>query len=143
MSARAQAGVSAAQFSVLAQPGQMQALAPQGTADTLAVVRLLRTRMAQKHTWFAAGTDAKMVVAWLREAGAVASNAELPESDFPVAGREFILHFPSVGPLEWSRGLNHPASQYAVQVGSSRCIYGWSTFRVARAHKTIEFTGEN
>jgi hypothetical protein len=57
--------------------------------------------MAQTHTWFGTGTDAKMVVAWLREAGAVASDAELSESDFPTNGREFILHFPSVGPLEY------------------------------------------
>jgi len=84
------------------------------TADTLALVRPLRTHMAQRHTWFATSIDAEMVVAWLREAGAVASNTELPDNDIPADGREFILHFPTVGPLEyWPNEIrlsDYPAS---------------------------------
>src|SRR5262245_2372187 len=57
--------------------------------------------MAQTHTWFATVADAAMIIAWLRAAGAVASNAQLPECEFPADGREFILHFPSIGPLEY------------------------------------------
>lgn len=57
--------------------------------------------MAQTHTWFATNTDAKLIVAWLRAAGAVVSGSQLPEGDFPADGREFILHFPSIGPMQF------------------------------------------
>lgn len=57
--------------------------------------------MAQTHTWFATNLDAKLIVAWLRDAGAVASGTQLPEGDWPADGREFILHFPSIGPIEF------------------------------------------
>jgi hypothetical protein len=57
--------------------------------------------MAQTHTWFATIADAAMIVSWLREAGAVACNAQLPEGDIPPDGREFVLHFPPIGPLEY------------------------------------------
>jgi hypothetical protein len=56
--------------------------------------------MAQSHTWFATGTDAKAIIEWLREAGAVALGTQLPAGDSPADGRELILHFPSIGPLE-------------------------------------------
>jgi len=57
--------------------------------------------MAQTHTWFATNTDAKLIVAWLRASGAVASGTQLPEGDFPADGRELICHFPSIGPLQF------------------------------------------
>lgn len=57
--------------------------------------------MAQTHTWFATAADAKLIVSWLREAGAVGNNAPLPEGDCPADGREFILHFPAIGPIEY------------------------------------------
>ena len=57
--------------------------------------------MAQRNTWFATSADAQLVVAWLRETGGVGLDNTLPVADFPSDGREFILHFPSVGPIEF------------------------------------------
>lgn len=57
--------------------------------------------MAQTHTWFATADDLTLVLDWLREAQAEVVGV----SPFPVAlpcdGRELVLHFPSIGPLEF------------------------------------------
>ena len=57
--------------------------------------------MAQRNTWFATSADAQLVVSWLRETGAVGHDNPLPTADCPSDGREFILHFPSIGPIEF------------------------------------------
>ena len=57
--------------------------------------------MAQRNTWFATSVDAQLVVSWLRDTGAVGHDNPLPTAACPSDGREFILHFPSVGPIEF------------------------------------------
>jgi len=58
--------------------------------------------MSQSHSWFATVSDAKLIISWLGEFGAVqASGLQLAEGDFQADGREFILQFPSIGPLEF------------------------------------------
>lgn len=57
--------------------------------------------MAQTHTWFATSNDAKLIVSWLRDVGAIVPGAELPKDDHPPDGREFILHLPAIGPVEY------------------------------------------
>src|SRR4051794_17267282 len=57
--------------------------------------------MAQTHTCFATTADTRMIVSWLRDAGAVGHGAELPQGDCPADGREFILHFPTIGPVDF------------------------------------------
>jgi len=57
--------------------------------------------MAQTHTWFATATDTNLVLSWLRDVGAVGHGAQLPKDDCIADGLEFILHFPSIGPIEF------------------------------------------
>jgi hypothetical protein len=56
--------------------------------------------VSKTHAWFGTKDDADRVLAWLSEAGArLASGAPL-EGDWEPDGRELILHFPSLGPIE-------------------------------------------
>ncbi len=57
--------------------------------------------MAQTHAWFATATDTKLIVDWLREAGAVGHGSQLPDRDCPTDGREIVLHFPAIGSVEF------------------------------------------
>jgi hypothetical protein len=57
--------------------------------------------MAQSHTWFATIADARLVLSWLDQAGAVSVAGGLSELDIAADGREFVLHFPAIGPLEF------------------------------------------
>jgi hypothetical protein len=62
--------------------------------------------MAQTHTWFGTPADVRLIVSWLREAGAVGYGTDLPEGDCPADGREIILGFSSIGPIEfWPGGV--------------------------------------
>ncbi len=57
--------------------------------------------MTQTHTWFATADDLKLIFEWLREAQAlVVGMSSIPE-ELPTDGRELVLHFPSIGPLEF------------------------------------------
>ena len=49
--------------------------------------------MAQTHTWFATGTDAKAIVEWLREAGAVALARSCPPVIFQQTGASSFFTF--------------------------------------------------
>ena len=57
--------------------------------------------MAQSHTWFATETDTKQILSFLHDSGAVGYGAELPEGVCLANGREYILHFPKIGPIEF------------------------------------------
>jgi hypothetical protein len=57
--------------------------------------------MAQTHTFFATAADTNLIVSWLRDAGAVGLRTPLPQGDCPTDGSEFILHFPTIGPVEF------------------------------------------
>lgn len=63
--------------------------------------------MAQTHTWFATAEDLKLVLDWLREAQAEILGISPFPSELAADGRELILHFPSIGPLEfWPEEIN-------------------------------------
>jgi hypothetical protein len=57
--------------------------------------------MAQTHTWFATADDLKLILAWLREAQAEIVGVSSFPTELPADGRELVLHFPSIGPLEF------------------------------------------
>jgi hypothetical protein len=57
--------------------------------------------MAQTHTWFATADDLPLLLDWLREAQAEAVGMSTFPAELPTDGRELILHFPSIGPLEF------------------------------------------
>lgn len=57
--------------------------------------------MTKTHTWFATNADLKLILAWLREVDAqIIGMASIP-GELPVDGRELVLHFPSIGPIEY------------------------------------------
>jgi hypothetical protein len=57
--------------------------------------------MAQSHTWFATDQDVKLILAWLQEAGALFVGSSIADIDRLDTGRKYILHFPSIGPIEY------------------------------------------
>src|SRR3972149_7813577 len=63
--------------------------------------------MATSHTFLATSRDTKIIIDWFCEAGALAVGACLPEAECPSDGREYVLHFPAIGPLEfWPDEIN-------------------------------------
>ncbi len=65
--------------------------------------------MSKSHTWFATKDDAETIMAWLRDAGARQLNSKPLGRDWEPDGREIVLHFPSVGPIElWPAEITRP-----------------------------------
>lgn len=65
--------------------------------------------MSKSHTWFATKYDAEAILAWLRDAGARQLSGEPIEGGWEPDGREFVLHFPSIGPVElWPAEIATP-----------------------------------
>ncbi len=57
--------------------------------------------MAQSHTWFATSEDMSLILDWLRDAqGQIVGMSQFP-AELPCDGREVVIHFPSLGPLEF------------------------------------------
>ena len=57
--------------------------------------------MSRSHTWFATKNDADTILTWLRDAGARRLSGEPLEGEWEPDGREFAIHFPSIGPVEF------------------------------------------
>ncbi len=57
--------------------------------------------MAKSHTWFATSQDMPLILDWLREAKAEVLGMSTFPDDFASDGREFVLHFPLIGPVEY------------------------------------------
>ena len=65
--------------------------------------------MSRSHTWFATKCDAESILAWLRDAGARQLSGEPVEVGWEPDGRELVLHFPSIGPVElWPTEIATP-----------------------------------
>lgn len=65
--------------------------------------------MSKSHTWFATKDDADIIIAWLRDAGAEELNGKPLYGDWVPDGQEIVLHFPSIGPIEfWPHKINLP-----------------------------------
>jgi hypothetical protein len=65
--------------------------------------------MSKSHTWFGTQNDVKLIIDWLRDAGARQLNGNLLEGEWVADGRELTLHFPSIGPVEyWPDKINVP-----------------------------------
>jgi len=65
--------------------------------------------MSRNHKWFGTTNDTGLIVAWLREAGATLIGGGPLEYDGSVDGREFAIHFPSIGPIEfWPTDISPP-----------------------------------
>jgi hypothetical protein len=56
--------------------------------------------MSKSHTWFATKDDAESLIAWLQDAGARQLNGKPLDGDWEPDGREIVLHFPSIGPVD-------------------------------------------
>jgi hypothetical protein len=57
--------------------------------------------MAQTHTWFATSDDLPLILNWLCEAGATLADTSVPITDLHADGSERVLHFSSLGPIEY------------------------------------------
>jgi hypothetical protein len=57
--------------------------------------------MSKTHTWFATADDVALILNWLREAQAEVVGISPFPAKVPTDGRELVLHFPSIGPLEF------------------------------------------
>jgi hypothetical protein len=57
--------------------------------------------MSKSHTWFGTKSDAELIIAWMRDAGARQLNGDPLEGEWVADGRELALHFPSIGPVEF------------------------------------------
>jgi hypothetical protein len=65
--------------------------------------------IGRSHTWFGTKHDAETIVAWLRDAGAQQLDGEPLEGEWLPDGREFPVHFPSIGPVEfWPTKVRPP-----------------------------------
>jgi hypothetical protein len=65
--------------------------------------------VARNHSWFGTKNDADVIVKWLRDAGATRIGGGALEYDGVTDGREFPIHFPSVGPIEfWPTRIGFP-----------------------------------
>jgi hypothetical protein len=65
--------------------------------------------MGRSHTWFGTKSDAELIVAWLRDAGARQLDGDPLEGEWVADGRELALHFPSIGPVEfWPDKISTP-----------------------------------
>jgi hypothetical protein len=65
--------------------------------------------MAKSHTWFGTKSDAELIIAWLRDAGARQLDGGPLEGELVADGREFALHFPAFGPIEfWPDEISTP-----------------------------------
>ena len=56
--------------------------------------------MSQTHDFFATTNDLPIIHDWLREAGGVPYDYS-GFDDVPVDGREIVVHFPAIGPIEF------------------------------------------
>lgn len=65
--------------------------------------------MSKSHTWFATKSDAELVIAWFREAGARQISGDRLDGEWEPDGREVVLHFPAIGPVElWPTEIKTP-----------------------------------
>jgi hypothetical protein len=66
--------------------------------------------VSKTHTWFGTKNDANLIASWLRDAGATRIGGGALEYDGSTDGREFPIHFPSIGPVEfWPSKISLPA----------------------------------
>jgi hypothetical protein len=67
--------------------------------------------MSKSHTWFGTKNDGELIIARLRDAGARHLNGIPLKDEWIADGRELVLHFPSVGPVEfWPNETSLPES---------------------------------
>jgi hypothetical protein len=65
--------------------------------------------VSKSHTWFATKNDAELVIAWLNDAGACQISGETLDAEWKPDGREIVLHFPTIGPVEfWPAKIETP-----------------------------------
>lgn len=65
--------------------------------------------MSRSHTWFGTKSDAELIIGWLRDAGARQLNGDSFEGEWVADGRELVVHFPSIGPVElWPDEIGAP-----------------------------------
>lgn len=57
--------------------------------------------MAQTHTWFATSDDLPLILNWLCDKGAALADNSLPITELPPDGSERVLHFASLGAIEY------------------------------------------
>lgn len=76
--------------------------------------------MARTHKWFGTANDAGLIVAWLRDAGATRIAGGALDYDGTTDGREFAIHFPSIGPVEfWPDDISVPKYGSAPKFGDN------------------------
>jgi hypothetical protein len=65
--------------------------------------------MAKTFNWFGTGNDARLIVEWLKNAGAVLVGRNSIDISDATNGEELVLHFPSIGPIElWPAEITLP-----------------------------------
>ena len=65
--------------------------------------------MSKTHTWFGTKNDTELIVNWLKNAGATRIGGAQLDFDGVTDGREFPIHFPSIGPVTfWPSKINLP-----------------------------------
>jgi len=65
--------------------------------------------VSKSHTWFATKNDAESVIAWLDDAGARQISGGSLDGKWEPDGREVVLHFPAIGPVElWPTTIEIP-----------------------------------
>lgn len=65
--------------------------------------------MSKSHSWFGTQSDAELIIDWLQDAGARQLNGSLLARDWIADGQEWVLHFPSIGPVQyWPENITAP-----------------------------------
>jgi hypothetical protein len=57
--------------------------------------------MSKTHNWFATSDDLKLILDWVRNSGATIVGVSAFPNEMPCDGHEVVLHFPTIGPLEF------------------------------------------